>query len=158
MADTCSSLLPRSNPKYVYSLLRSFAGSSSSSSSSSNFPNCSSPKKSALVFADYIRYHFFVFQSQALRSRAGGYLSELHRATWPEESHSSFSSSFSPAESLAAAFNFSSSIAIGPGKVAYLMLKHFLALAWIFSYTFSIFPGLSFLSFHLKGIFYFSHP
>ena len=39
----CSSLFfsPKSEPKSVYSLLRSFAGSSPSSSS---FPNCSSPK------------------------------------------------------------------------------------------------------------------
>ena len=35
---TCSSLSPKSNPKTVYSLLHSVAGSSSSSSSSHNFP------------------------------------------------------------------------------------------------------------------------
>ena len=45
---TCSSLLPRSNPKSVHSLLRSIAGSPSSYSSS---PNCSSPRESALVYA-----------------------------------------------------------------------------------------------------------
>ena len=48
---TCSSLSPRSNPKSVHSLLRSIAGSSSSSSSSPNFPNCSSPRESASVYA-----------------------------------------------------------------------------------------------------------
>ena len=41
---TCSSLSLKSNPKSVYSLLHSVAGSSSSSSSSPNFPNCSFPR------------------------------------------------------------------------------------------------------------------
>ena len=49
---TCSSLSPKCNPKSVYSLLRSVAGSSSSSFSSPNFPNCSSPRESASVYAD----------------------------------------------------------------------------------------------------------
>ena len=74
---TCSSFSTKSNPKSVYSLLRSVADSFSSSSSSLNFPNCSSPRKSALVFADYLRSHFSISQPKALRSRARGYLSEL---------------------------------------------------------------------------------
>ena len=41
---TCSSLSPKSNPKSVYSLLRSIAGSPFSSSSYPNFPNYSSPR------------------------------------------------------------------------------------------------------------------
>ena len=49
---TCSSLSPKSNPKSVYSLLRSIACSSSSSS------NFSSPKESASVYAAYLRSHF----------------------------------------------------------------------------------------------------
>ena len=48
---TCSSLSPKSNPKSVYSLLRSTLGSSSSSSFSHNFPEiplfCFSAKGSA---------------------------------------------------------------------------------------------------------------
>ena len=87
---TCSSLSPKSNPKSVYSLLRSVAGSLSSSSSSPNFPNCSSPRESALVYAAYLRPHFSVFQPKALRSRARGYLSVLCQATCPEKSHMSF--------------------------------------------------------------------
>ena len=59
---TCSSLSPKSNPKSVYFFLRSIA---SSSSSSPNFPNCSSPRESASVFADYLRSHFFVSQPEA---------------------------------------------------------------------------------------------
>ena len=118
---TCSSLSPKSNPKTVYSFLRFVA---CSPSSSSNFPNCSSPRESASVYAAYPRSHFSVSQPKALRSRARGYLSELRRATCPEESHSSFCSPFSPAEFLAAASNFSSSTATGPDKVAYPMLKH----------------------------------
>ena len=76
---TCSFLSPKSNPKSVYSLLCSVAGSSSSSSSSPNFPNCSSPRKLASVFADYLRSHLpeICLSAKALRSRARGYLSEL---------------------------------------------------------------------------------
>ena len=121
---TCSFLSPRSNPKSVYSLLRSIAGSPSSSSSSPNFPNCSSPRESASIYAAYLRSHFSVCQPEALRSRARGYLSELRQLTCLEESHSSFCSAFSPTEFLAAAFNLSSSTATGPDKVAYPMLKH----------------------------------
>ena len=121
---TCTSLSPKSNPKSVHSLLRSIAGSPSSSSSSPNFPNCSSPRESASVYAAYLRSHFSVSQPKALRSRARGYLTELRRATCSVESHSSFCSPFSPAEFLAAASNLSSSTATGPDKVAYPMLKH----------------------------------
>ena len=77
-----------------------------------------------MVYAAYLRSHFSVSQSKALRSRARGYLSELRRATCSEESHSSFCSSFLLAEFLAAASNLSSSTATGPDKVAYPMLKH----------------------------------
>ena len=119
---TCSSFSPRSNLKSVHYLLRSIAGSPSSSSSSPNFPNCFSPRESALVYAAYLRSHFSVSQPKALHSRARGYLTELRRATM--ESHSSFCSSFSPDEFLAAASNLTSSTATGPDKVAYPMLKH----------------------------------
>ena len=121
---TCSSFSPRSNPKSVHSLLRHIAGTPSSSSFSPNFPNCSSPRESASVYAAYLRSYLSISQPKALRSRARGYLSELRRATCPEESHSSFCSPFSPAEFHAAASNLSSSTATGPDKVAYPMLKH----------------------------------
>ena len=121
---TCSSLSPKSNPKSVYFLLRSIAVSSSSSSSSSNFPNCSSPRESASVYAAYLRSHFSISQPKALRNRARSYLSELRRATCPVESHLSFCSPFILAEFHAAASNLSSSTATGPDKVAYPMLKH----------------------------------
>ena len=103
---TCSFLSPKSNPKSVHSLLRSIACSPSSSSSSPNFPNCSSSRESASVYAAYLRSHFSISQPKALRSRARGYLSELRRATCPVESHSSFCSPFTPAEFLAAAITF----------------------------------------------------
>ena len=35
-----------------------------------NFPNCSSPRKSASVYAAYLRSHFSISQPKALRSRA----------------------------------------------------------------------------------------
>ena len=146
---TCSSLSPRSNPKSVHSLLRYIAGSPSLSSSSPNFPNCSSPRESASVYAAYLRFHFSVSQPKALRSRARGYLSELRRATCSEKSHSSFCSPFSLAEFLAAASNVSSSTATGPDKVAYPMLKHlprsgmdFLLHIFNLYWTFHSFPSI----------------
>ena len=68
-------LSPKSNSKSVYSILCFGTGSPSSFP---NFPNCSSPRKSALIFADYLRCHFSVSKLKALCSRARGYLSELH--------------------------------------------------------------------------------
>ena len=69
---TCSSFSPKSNPKCVYSLPRSIAGSPYS-------PNCFSPRESASVYAAYLRSHFLVSQPKSLPSRARGYLSELPR-------------------------------------------------------------------------------
>ena len=143
---TFSSLLPKSNPKSVYSLLCSVTGSPSSSSASPNFPNCSSPSELALVYPTYLRSHFSVSQPKTLHSRARGYLSELRRATCPEESHSSFCSPFSPTEFLAAAFNLSSFTATD--KVAYPILKHlpcsgmdFLLHIFNLSWTLHFFPS-----------------
>ena len=121
---TFSSLSPKSNPKTIYFLLCSIAGSPSSSSSSPNFPNCSSPRKSASVYPAYLRSHFLISQPEILRSKARGYLSELLRATCPVESHLFFCSPSSPTELLVAASNLSSSTATGPDKVAYPILKH----------------------------------
>ena len=136
------------SPKSVYSFLRSVA-SSSSSISSPNFSNCSSLRESASVFADYLRSHFSVFQPKAMRSRARGYLSEFHRASCPEESHSFFYSPFFPPEFLAAATNLSSSTTTGPDKVAYAMLKHlprfnmdFLLHIFNLSWTSHFFPSI----------------
>ena len=86
---TCSSFLPKSDPKSVNSLFRSVPGSFFSSP---NFPNCSSLRGSVSVFADHLRSHFSVTQPKTLRSRARDYLSDLRRATFPEESHSFFCS------------------------------------------------------------------
>ena len=61
---TGSSLSPKSNPKTVYSLLRSIAGSSSSSSSSPNFANCSSPRESASVYGRLPEIPLFRFSSK----------------------------------------------------------------------------------------------
>ena len=115
---------PNLTQKLYTLVLCSIAGSPSSSSSLLNFLNCSSPRKSASVYAAYLRFHFSVSQSKALCSRARGYSSELCRATCPEEPHSSFCSPFSLAEFLAAASNLSLSTATGSDKVAYPMLKH----------------------------------
>ena len=66
----CSSFSRKSNPKSVYSLFCSIAGSPSLSSSSPNFSNCSSPRESASVYATYLRSHFSVSQPKALCSTA----------------------------------------------------------------------------------------
>ena len=83
------------------------------------YSNCSSPSESASVYAIYLRSQLFRFSAKGHASRVRGYLSEIRRATCSEESHSSFSSPFSPAEFLAAASNLSSSTATGPHEVAY---------------------------------------
>ena len=146
---TCSPLSLKSNPKSVHFVLRSIADSPSTCSSSPNFPNCFSPRESALVYAAYLRSHFSVSQPKALRSRARGYLSELRRATCPEESHSSFCYPFFLTEFLAAASNLSSSTATGPDKVAYPLLKHlprsdmdFLLHIFNLSWTSHFFPSI----------------
>ena len=120
-------------------------------------PNCSSPRELASVYAAYLRFYFFVSQPQTLRSRTRDYLSELRRATCPEESHSSFCSLFSPAKFLAAASNLSSSIATGLDKIAHPMLNHFSRSHRFFSSYFQSFLDFAFLSFHLENIFYYSH-
>ena len=71
---TCSSHSLKANPKPVYYYLRSVAGSSSTSSSP-NFPNSSSPKESASVFADHLRPHFSVSQPKPCVAE--------HEATFP---------------------------------------------------------------------------
>ena len=140
------SLSPKSNPKSVYSFLRSVAGSSSSSP---NFPNCSSPSESTSEFADYLKSHFSVSQPKALRSRTKGYFSKLRRATCPEESYWCFWSPFSHSEFHAAASNLFLSTAAFPDKVAFPMLKHlprsgmnFLLHMFNFSQTFHSFSSI----------------
>ena len=146
---TCSSLSLKSNPKSVYSLLRSVAGSSSSFPSS---PNCSSPRESASVYAAYLRSHFSVSQPKSLRGRARGYLSELRRATCPEEFQSSFCSRFSVAEFLAADSNLSSSSPLTRQSC----LSHAKAPSSLW-HGFSSSHLQSLLSFRLEDIFYYSH-
>ena len=142
MQTTCSSLSPKSNHKYVHSLLRSIAGSPSSSSSSPNF--------SKLFLSQGIGFGLCCLPEIPLfRFSDRGYLSELRRATCPEESHSSYCSSFSLAEFLAAASNLSSSTATCQDKVAYPMLKHlprsgmdFLLHIFDFSWSSHSFPSI----------------
>ena len=79
MAETwqkeCSSIFPIFDPKSVHSILRSIANSASYSSP--NFPNCPFPMKTPSAYANYLKFHFSVFQQKGLRSKARGYLSEL---------------------------------------------------------------------------------
>ena len=115
-----------------------------------------------MVYAAYLRYHFFVSQPKAFRSRAKGYFTELRRATCPEEYHLSFCSPFSPDEFLAAVSNFSLSTAASPDKVDYPMLKHLprsgmdfllhiLNLSWSLHSFPSIWKTSSMIPIHKKG-------
>ena len=156
---TCSSLSPKSNPKSVYSLLPSIAGSSPlSSSSSPNFPNCSSPRELASVYAAYLRSHFSISQPKALRSRARGYFSELRRATCTIESHSSFCSPFTLAEFLVAASNLFLLHHYWPRQSCLSHAKapslHWHGFSSLHLQSFLVF---TFLSFHLEDIFHYSH-
>ena len=159
---TCSSLSHKSNIKSVYSFLHSITSCPSSSSSSPNFPNYSSPRESASVYAAYMRSHFSISQPKALCSRTKSYLSELCRATYPVESHSSLCSPFSSTEFLATASNLSLSTATGPDKVAYPMLKylprsgmdfflHIFNLSWTLHSFPSIWKTSSISPFHKMG-------
>ena len=159
---TYSSLSAKSNHKSVYSLLRSVAGFSCLSSFSPNFPNRSSPRESASVFADYRRSRFSVSQPKAMRNRAKGYLSELRRATCTKKFYLSFRSPFSLTEFLAAASKLFLSTATGPDKAAYPMLKHlprlgmdFLLhifnLSWSLHSFLSIWKTSSIISIHKRG-------
>ena len=57
-------LLSHSNLTQTQTQIRSIGGSPFSSSSSPNFPNCSSPRESASVYAAYLISHFSVSQTK----------------------------------------------------------------------------------------------
>ena len=128
-AEACQTTCLSFSPILVCSLFQSIADSPSTT----NFSNCP-PRNSELVYADCLGSRFSIFQSKALRSRARGclfkfrrarsYLSELRRATCPDESRSSFCSPSTYAKVLAAGTNLSCFTATVPEKVAYSMLKH----------------------------------
>ena len=139
---TCSSLSPRSNPKSVHSFLRSIAGFPSSSSSSPNFPNCSSPRESASVYAAYLRSHFSVSQPKFLRSRARGYLTELRQARAMWSLTCPFALLSLPRNFLRLPPTFPRPLPLTQTKSPIPCQSTFLALAWIFFSTSSTFPGL----------------
>ena len=75
---TCLFLSPKSNLNTAHSLLRFITDSPFSSP---NFPNCSSPRESALIYVAYLRSHFSVSQPKTLHSRARSYLSDGRKST-----------------------------------------------------------------------------
>ena len=156
---TCSSLSPKSTSKTVYSLLRSIAGSPSSSSSSPNFPNCSSPRESASVYAAYLRLHFSVSQPKALHS------SSQRLPLCAPPSHVPYG------VSLVFLLSFlSRGISCGCLQPFLLhchwprqsCLSHAKAPSSLWhgfcSSHLQSLPDFAFLSFHLEDIFYYSHP
>ena len=122
MAEAWQATCCKSDPKAVYSCLHSVA-SSPFYSLSPNFSNCSSLSESVSVFADYLRFYFFVSQPKALCSRARGYLSQLCRAKCPIEYHF-FSALSSLALNISWLPQIFSSSATGSDKIAYFMLQH----------------------------------
>ena len=90
-------------PQSVYSLLPSVAGCTTSSFCFPNFPNCSFPKETASIDANYLRAHFSISQSKALCSRVRDYLSELRWAACFEEFHYSLCISLTSTKFFAAA-------------------------------------------------------
>ena len=155
---TCSSLSPKSNPKSVHSFLRSTAGSPSSSSSSPNFPNCSSPRESASVYAAYLRSHFSVSQPEALRSRARGHFSELRRAMpcgvslFLLLSFLSRGISCSCLQSYPIHCHWPRQSCLSHAKAPSSLWHGFTSL------HLQAFLVFTFLSFHRKNIFHYSHP
>ena len=125
--SSCSSLSPKSDPRRVYALLKSIAGSSPSASSEPNFPDCDSPKETASVYASFLRSHFSASRPKDLRSRENEYLNLLRRTkdSCNEEHHiSGLCAPFSLSELSTAVSHLSSSTASGPDKIAYPMLSH----------------------------------
>ena len=120
--ETCSSLSPKSTPKFFLSLL----------------PQLFFSQGSASVFADHLRFNISASQAKALRSRARCYLFELLRATCPEQSHLSFCPHFSPPNFLRLPQAFPRPLPLAQTKLP--CQGTFLALAWNFFFTFSIFP------------------
>ena len=146
--EKCSSLTPKSDPRSVYSLLRSIAGSASPASSLPNFPNCPTPKKSATLYANYLREHFSASQPKPLRSRGKGYLNELRSKYRNSELQTEFSAPLTISELHSATADLSSSTATGPDNIAYPMLKHlpqagmeFLLYIFNLSWTLHSFPN-----------------
>ena len=156
---TCTSLSPKSNPKSVYSLLCSIACSSSSSSSFPNFPNSSSPRESASVYAAYLRSHFSVSQPKALLCVAEPGATSLSFAepralrnlTGP------FALPSLPLNFMRLPPTFPPPLPLAQTKLPIPCKNIFLALAWIFFFTSSTLQEFAFLSFHQEDIFYYSY-
>ena len=122
--STCSDLSPRSNPRAVFSLLRSVSGNSKSSSSSPDFPDSHSPSDTANCYASHLRSHLSVPTPKSCRSRARFYMNSLRSAECPPSPHSSFCSPFTLHELSEATSRLSSSTACGPDGIAYPLLRH----------------------------------
>ena len=146
---TCSSLFAKSDPKLVYFLFHFVASPSSSSFSFPNSPNYSSPRKSALVYTNYLRSYFSDPKLKILRSTARTYFSELRRATCSKDSHYLICPAFFFAKFLAAAIHLFSFPATCHDKAAYPMQKHiprcgtnFLLHVFNLSWSLHFFPSI----------------
>ena len=88
------------------------------------FPSALRPGRRHIGSCQPPKVSFFCLSAKGLRSRARCYLTELSRASFLKESHSSFCFPLICGEFFVAAANFSSSTATNPDRVAYPMLKH----------------------------------
>ena len=94
--------------------------------------------------------HFSVSPPKTLFSSSREYLFELRRTFLPEESNSFFCSHLNFNKFLAAAANLSSSIIIGPDRVAYPLPKLLAYPTCIFLYTSSIKKNFYLHTIHLE--------
>ena len=109
-----------------------------------------------MVYANYLRSHFFISQPNTLRCRAKEYLSHLRYASCSEESYPSFC--FPQTEFLAAATNLSSFTVTGPNRVTYPILMHLRRCGTNFLLLSLISPGLCISFLPLEVFIIYSNP
>ena len=121
---TASSLRPTSEPRKVFSLLRSISGARSSSSTDPAFPGCDTDQDLATRYASFLKSHFSRSPLKVRRRDGRRFLGELRSSSCVSSDHSSFCSPFSLSELTAAIARLPSSGAAGPDRVAYPLLQH----------------------------------
>ena len=121
--QTASSLQPHSQPRKVFSLLRSLSGAPNSSSDPA-FPGCRSDKDLATRYASFLKSHFSSSPLKVRRRDERAFLRELRSSSCSSADHSSFCSPFKLSELVTAISRLSLSTAAGPDLVAYPLLRH----------------------------------
>ena len=121
---TASNLQPHSQPRKVFSLLRSVSGAPKSSSSDPTFPGCSSHREVATRYASFLKSHFSRSLPKERRHDSRCFLRELRKSSCTSPDHQSFCSPFGLAELTNSITCLSSSTAAGPDHVSYPLLQN----------------------------------